>query len=85
MSGSASQARVTGDPASVGEQSGIVAGRGGYDVAAGGKVDLTGGVISSAKAFDADASHLAIAQAPHGLDPLPMSRAHQERFFHGRG
>lgn len=46
-SGSASQSRITGDFASVGEQSGIVAGRGGYDVAAGGKVDLTGGVISS--------------------------------------
>lgn len=27
----------------MGEQSGIVAGRGGYDVTAGGKVDLTGG------------------------------------------
>jgi len=67
----------------VGEQSGVAAGRGGYDVTAGGKVDLTGGVTSSAKAFDADASRLAIAQAPHGLDPLPMSWAHQERFFHG--
>ncbi|WP_457168686.1 hypothetical protein [Pannonibacter sp. Q-1] len=62
----------------MGEQSGIVAGRGGYDVTAGGKVDLTGGVISFAKAFDVDASRLEDAQAPHGLDQLPMSRAHRE-------
>ncbi|WP_280176615.1 hemagglutinin repeat-containing protein [Pannonibacter phragmitetus] len=41
------------------------------DTGAGSSADCT-------KAFDADASRLEDAQAPHGLDQLPMSRAHRE-------
>ncbi|MGR9180714.1 hemagglutinin repeat-containing protein (plasmid) [Rhizobium leguminosarum] len=48
LSGGASAAKIKGDYANVSEQSGIVAGGGGYHVAAGGTVDLKGGVIASA-------------------------------------
>ncbi|WP_261336152.1 hemagglutinin repeat-containing protein [Rhizobium leguminosarum] len=47
LSGGASTGKVNGDFANVSEQSGIVAGSGGYHVAAGGTVDLKGGVIAS--------------------------------------
>ncbi|MBB3465232.1 hemagglutinin repeat-containing protein [Rhizobium sp. BK377] len=47
LSGGASTGKVNGDYANVSEQSGIVAGGGGYHVAAGGTVDLKGGVIAS--------------------------------------
>jgi filamentous hemagglutinin len=47
LSGGASTGKVNGDYANVSEQSGIVAGGGGYHVAAGGTVDLKGGVIIS--------------------------------------
>jgi filamentous hemagglutinin len=47
LSGGASTGKVKGDFANVSEQSGIVAGSGGYHVAAGGTVDLKGGVIAS--------------------------------------
>ncbi|MGO6693845.1 hemagglutinin repeat-containing protein [Rhizobium johnstonii] len=47
LSGGASTGKVKGDYANVSEQSGIVAGGGGYHVAAGGTVDLKGGVIAS--------------------------------------
>ncbi|MBY4629957.1 hemagglutinin repeat-containing protein [Rhizobium croatiense] len=47
LSGGASTGKVKGDYVNVSEQSGIVAGGGGYHVAAGGTVDLKGGVIAS--------------------------------------
>ncbi|WP_244597404.1 hemagglutinin repeat-containing protein [Rhizobium hidalgonense] len=47
LSGGASTGKVKGDFANVSEQSGIIAGDGGYHVAAGGTVDLKGGVIAS--------------------------------------
>ncbi|AHG49784.1 hemagglutinin (plasmid) [Rhizobium leguminosarum bv. trifolii CB782] len=47
LSGGASTGKVKGDYANVSEQSGIVAGSGGYHVAVGGTVDLKGGVIAS--------------------------------------
>ncbi len=47
LSGGVSKSNVNGDYANVTEQSGIVAGYGGYHVTAGGGVDLKGGVIAS--------------------------------------
>lgn len=47
LSGGVSKSNVKGDYANVTEQSGIVAGSGGYHVTAGGGVDLKGGVIAS--------------------------------------
>ncbi|MCO6181120.1 hemagglutinin repeat-containing protein, partial [Ciceribacter sp. RN22] len=47
LSGGVNKGTVTGDFANVGEQSGIVAGSGGYHVAVEGGVDLIGGVIAS--------------------------------------
>ncbi|MBB4236292.1 hemagglutinin repeat-containing protein [Rhizobium esperanzae] len=47
LSGGASTGKVKGDFANVSELSGIIAGDGGYHVAAGGTVDLKGGVIAS--------------------------------------
>jgi filamentous hemagglutinin len=47
LSGGASTGKIEGDYANVSEQSGIIAGSGGYHVTAGGTVDLKGGVIAS--------------------------------------
>lgn len=47
MSGGASTAKITSDFTSVSEQSGSVAGAGGYHIAVDGGVDLKGGVIAS--------------------------------------
>lgn len=47
LSGGASTGKIKGDYANVSEQSGIIAGGGGYHVAAGGTVNLQGGVIAS--------------------------------------
>jgi len=47
LSGGVSKSNVKGDYANVTEQSGLVAGSGGYHVTAGGGVDLKGGVIAS--------------------------------------
>ncbi|WP_446737999.1 hemagglutinin repeat-containing protein, partial [Rhizobium sp. CFBP 13717] len=50
VSGGAGTAKIEGDYANVAEQSGIVAGSGGYHVAAEGGVDLKAGVIASSAA-----------------------------------
>ncbi|MDV4162203.1 hemagglutinin repeat-containing protein [Rhizobium leguminosarum] len=47
FSGGYQKSTVEGDYANVSEQSGIVAGSGGYHITAGGNVDLVGGVIGS--------------------------------------
>jgi filamentous hemagglutinin len=47
LSGGVNLGKIEGDFANVSEQSGIIAGEGGYHVAAGGNVDLKGGVIAS--------------------------------------
>ncbi|KQQ46072.1 hypothetical protein ASF69_07705 [Rhizobium sp. Leaf311] len=50
VSGGAGTAKIEGDYANVAEQSGIVAGSGGYHVVAEGGVDLKAGVIASSAA-----------------------------------
>jgi filamentous hemagglutinin len=47
LSGGVNQSKVEGDYSNVTEQSGIVAGEGGYHIAVGNGVDLKGGVIAS--------------------------------------
>ncbi|MBB3661004.1 filamentous hemagglutinin [Rhizobium sp. BK650] len=50
LSGGAQKGRTEGEYANVGEQSGIIAGSGGYHVTVGDNVDLVGGVIGSTAA-----------------------------------
>jgi len=52
IAGNLSNARQTGDYASVREQSGIFAGAGGYDIAVGGNTNLVGGVLASEAAAE---------------------------------
>ncbi|MCK9453492.1 MAG: hypothetical protein M0Q90_17505, partial [Bacteroidales bacterium] len=48
VSGSASKSNIEADYASVNEQSGIIAGNGGFDITVKGNTDLNGGTIVSA-------------------------------------
>jgi filamentous hemagglutinin len=55
LSGGINLGKIEGDFANVSEQSGIIAGEGGYHIAAGGNVDLKGGVIASTAEKDENA------------------------------